>query len=328
MKRALRISLNAGPTGEQLANPAARVIDPILTNAARGYTNAMFIHRALFPAVDSTARGGTRIEFDRTDFRRVNSRRAPGAKTARVQFGHEGKKFALNQHRLMGLQPLESAEEAMQVAGIDMGMRAVDGTQTLIELEKEIDAATVATASATYDATHRMTPSAANRWDADTSDPTDQVLEAVEVIRQATAMRPNTVVLGGKVYSKVRKHEKALQSIRYKDADGAKKIATAEDLAMLWDVERVVVGDAIWVDEDDATTDVWGNHVVIAYTRIGSLSRYMPSYGYGYQLAGTPLVEEPYFERDENSWLYPVCDEYSQEVVGKDAGYLIQNAIV
>ena len=328
MKRALRISLNAGPTGEQLANPAARVIDPILSAAARGYENAMFIHRALFPAVSCGARGGNRIEFDRTDFRRVNSRRAPGDSTRHVQFGHEGIKFALNQHRLMGKQPIETAEEAMRVAGIDMGMRAVDGVQMLIELEKEIDAATVATATGTYDAAHVMTPTAANRWDADTSDPTDQVLEAVEVIRQATAMRPNIIVMGGKVYSKVRKHEHALRAIRYKDADGKKKIANKEDLAMLWDVERVEVGDAIWVDEADATTDVWGNHVVIAYTRIGSLSRYLPSYGYGYQLTGTPLVEEPFFDRDHNSWLYPVCDEYSEEVVGKDAGYLIANAIL
>ena len=322
-----RIALNALPVGEQLSNPAARIIDPVLTTAARGYTNAMYIHRVLFPAVPVSARGGTRIEFDRTDFRRAKSRRSPGAQTARVQFGHEGKKFALTQQRLMGQQPLEPAQEAATVAGIDMHMRTVDGTQSLIELEKEIDAATIATAAATYDASHVMTPIAAKRWDAAGSSPTDDVLEAIEVIRQATARRPNTVVLGGKVYSKVRVHEEALRSIRYKDADGAKKIANAEDLAALWDVERVVPGDSIWVDEDDNTTDTWGNHVVIAYTEVGSVSRFLPSYGYGYQLMGTPLVEEPFFDRDTNSWLYPVCDEYEQQVVGKDAGYLIRNAI-
>ena len=326
MKRPIRISLNA-PTGEQLSSPAARIIDPVLTTAARGYVNAMFIHRALFPAVPVGARGGTRVEFDRTDFRRVNSRRAPGARTSHVQFGHEGQKFALNQHRLLGKQPLEPAQDAMSVAGIDMNMRTVDGTQALIELEKEIDAATIATDTANYDAAHVMSPNAASRWDADGSSPTDDILEAVEIIRQETARRPNVVVMGGAVYSKVRKHEEALSSIRYKDADGSKKIATADDLAALWDVEKIVVGDAIWVDEDDQPTDVWGKHVVVAYTEVGSTSMYVPSYGYGYQLAGTPFVEEPYFDRDHNSWMYPVCDEYEQEVVGADAGYLIRNVI-
>ena len=110
-----QVSLNAADA-PQLANPAARVIDPILTSAARGYVNPEFVFRALFPMVTSGARGGTRIEFDRTDFRRVNTRRAPGARTQRIQFGHEGKKFALAQHRLMAQVPVETAEEAMMDA--------------------------------------------------------------------------------------------------------------------------------------------------------------------------------------------------------------------
>ena len=80
-------ALNAAPTGAQLAAPEARIIDPVLTTAARGYRNADHVHRALFPRVESAARGGTRVEFDRTDFRRSASSRAPGAKTRRVQFG-------------------------------------------------------------------------------------------------------------------------------------------------------------------------------------------------------------------------------------------------
>lgn len=321
-----RLSLNA-PTGEQLAAPAARVIDPVLTAAARGYTNAMFIHRALFPAVPTSARGGVRIEFDRTDFRRTRSKRAPGATTQRVQFGHEGHKFALNQHRLAGMQPLEPAQDAMTVAGLDMNMRTVDGTQMLVELEKEIDAATIATAADTYDASHRMALVGTAQWSDDSSDPVDNVTDAIEIIRQATARRPNTIVMGGRVFSKLRKHSAALDHIRYKDAEGRKKIATREDIGMMFDIPNVVVGDAIYADENDNTIDVWGNNVVIAYTEIGSTSRYVPSYGYGYQLTGTPLVEEPVFDRDTNSWLYYFCDEYSQEVVGKDAGFLIQDAV-
>ena len=326
MRRATSIELNAAPTGEQLANPAARVVDPILTIGARGYKNAMFINRALFPPVPASARGGTRIEFDRTDFRRVNSRRAAGAGTREVMFGHEGKKYALNQHRLMGKQPIEPAQDAMAVAGIDMNMRTVEGTQDLIELEKEIDAAEVATTVANYNATHVMTAARDAKWSAAGSDPLGQVLDGVEIVRQATAHRPNVMVMGGAVYSKVRRHPKVLESIKYKDTDHS-KVANKADLAAYFDIERLEVGDAIWVDEEDATHDVWGNHVVIAYTRVGSISRYMPTFGYQYQLQGTPLVEEPYFDRNKNSWMYPVCDEYSQEIVGADAGYLIRDAI-
>ncbi len=330
MKRATRIELNSrialnAPTGEQLSSPAARIIDPVLTTAARGYRHPMHIHRMLFPAVPCGARGGNRIEFDRTDFRKVNTRRSPGDSTRHIQFGHEGNKFALNQHRLAGKQPLEPAQDAAMVAGIDMNMRTVDGVQAVISLEKEIAAATLATTAANYDAAHRATPTAAQKWNATGSSPTVQVMAAVSAIRQATGMRPNTAVLGGQVYDQVRVHPEVKQQIRYKD--GGRQIGTTADLAALWDIPNVYVGDAIYVDEDDATTDVWGKNVVIAFTKVGSVTMYEPSYGYCYQLAGTPLVEEPDFDRPTNSWLYYVCDEYSQEIVGKDAGYLISAAV-
>lgn len=321
-----RVSLNNAPTGEQISNPAARVVDPVLSTAARGYRHPEHVHRHIFPAVPSTTRGGTRIEFSRDDFRKVNARRAPGAKTARVQFGHRGQKFSLEQYRLAGQQPLEPAQEAMAVAGIDMNMRTVDGTQALISLDKEIDAAEKATAAASYDASHVMTPAVNDRWDADGSSPTEQVLDAVSTIRRAIGMRPTTVILGGAVYDKVCIHPEVKEQIRYKH-EGGTQIADTSDLARQWRIPNVHVGDSIWVDEDGDTHDTWGNHVVIAFTMIGPRDRYQPSFGYGYQLSGTPLVEEPVFDRDENSWLYYVCDEYSNEIVGKDAGFLIRNAI-
>ena len=319
----VRIALNAADA-QQLANPAARVIDPILSTAARGYMNPDLVFRALFPLVSTGARGGTRIEFDRTDFRKVNTRRAPGAGTQHIQFGHEGKKFALYQHRLMGKVPVETAEEAMAVPGIDLGMRSVSGVQNMIGLEREIDAATIARDIATYDAAHVITLSRGSQWTAALSNPTNDVMGAVEVIRAATGMRPNTVVMGGAVYSKTRTHPEVLKQIRYA---GGKQIANKEDLARLWDVARVIVGDAIYVDEDDATQDVWGKDIIIAYTAVGSISRYEPTFGYGYNLAGTPMVEQAYYDRDKNSWLYPVTEEWTNEVVGKDSGYLIKNAI-
>ena len=139
------------------------------------------------------------------------------------------------------------------------------------------------------------------------------------------AMRPNTVVMGGAVYSIIRTHPEVRQQIRYKA--GGKQIASKEDLAVLWDVASVVVGDAISVDEDDAASDVWGKFVVVAYTAVGALSRAEPTFGYGYTLNGTPLVEQPYWDAKTNSWLFGVCEEWSNEIVGKDAGYLIATAI-
>ena len=66
----------------------ARVVDPILSTHARGYRNAEFIGHMLFPIVDIPVRGMRVIRFGKESFRKMNTRRAPGAETARVQYGY------------------------------------------------------------------------------------------------------------------------------------------------------------------------------------------------------------------------------------------------
>ena len=318
-------TLNAAPTGAQLAAPEARVIDPVLTTAARGYRNAEHVHKALFPRVETMVRGGTRIEFDRTDFRRSASGRAPGATTRRVQFGHAGEKFALTQHRLEGKLPVENAEEAMRVPGIDLGMRTVDGTLSLISLERELDAAELVADQDNFLPAHVNALAGNSKWDAAGSAPSTDIDSAIEQVRSAIGRRPQTVLLGPKVFNVVKRHDKILENLRW--GGERKDHATLEDLASLWNVKQVVVGDAIYVDEDDVAHDVWGNIAVVAYTMVGAVTRFEPSFGFGYTLSGTPMAEAPYYDRNENSWLYPCCEEWSNEIVGMDAGFLIKDVI-
>ena len=320
-----RIAAHAADAA-QISAEAARIVDPVLTTAARGYRHPAHVRHWLFPRVPVSARGGRRIEFDRSDFRRVNARRAYGGATQRVQFGHEGQKFALEPYRLEGAQPVEPAQDAMAVAGIDMGMRAADGTQALISLNHEIECATLATTVANYPAGHALVVMENARWDAAGANPTDQVMVGVERIRKATGMRPNVMVMGGAVFSRICVHPNILQQIRY--LPEGKQIADAADLARMWRLEHVVPGDSIYVDENDVAHDVWGNHVILAYTRLGSVSRAEPTFGYGYGLAGYPMVEQAYLDRNTNTWLYPVADEYEPQIVGGDAGYLMTNVVV
>lgn len=319
----LSLNADAGAAGAQMTPGQARAVDPVLTTAARGYRHPEHVGMYLFPRVPTTLRGGRRIEFDRTDFRKVNSRRAPGASTASVQFGHIGKKFSLDQHRLMGKLPVENQEEAMREPGIDLGMRTVNGTQMLISLSREIAAAEVATASASYATGHVTTLAGGSQWGSAGSNPTLDISTGIRTVRKKIGMRPKTVLLGGDVLDVVQHHPKVLELLRYQ----AKDMATLEDLARLWNVSKVVAGDAIWVDEDDDAHDVWGKVAIVAYTAIGPVTRYEPSFGLGYTLAGTPMVEQPYYDDDKRSWMYPVCEEYAEEVVGADAGYLIKGVI-
>ena len=68
--------------------------------------------------------------------------------------------------------------------------------------------------------------------------------------------------------------------------------------------------------------------MILAYNEVGTLADMgLPSYGYTYQLAGYPVVEEPYYERNPKAWMFPVTDEVMPVIAGADGGYLIQNAV-
>ena len=53
-------------TGTQMNLGQARVVDPILSEHARGYSNPRFVGSVLFPTVSMPTRAAKRIEFDRS----------------------------------------------------------------------------------------------------------------------------------------------------------------------------------------------------------------------------------------------------------------------
>jgi hypothetical protein len=304
----------------------ARVVDPILTSIALGYRNAEMVANVLFPVVPVDQRGGKIIQFNREDFRIYATGRAPGTNTKRVQYGYMGNPYALEQHSLEGLVPFEIMQDANAVPNIDLARVAVMKTQNIIQLRNEKAAADIATNSANYGASNKVTLSGASQWSdySGTSDPTKDIEAAKEAVRKQVGKRANTVLLSPAAFAAAKVHPKILERIKYTSRDSA----TPELLASLWDVKRVVVGDAIYEDAASGNlTDVWGKHVVVAYTELGTLADGgLPSYGYTYRLRGFPAVETAYQDRNAKSWIYPVTDELSPVLSGALAGFLIQNA--
>lgn len=308
----------------QLTPAQARAIDPVLTEIARGYKNADMAGGALFPAVPVGQRGGKIITFRREDFRLYATGRVPGANTRRVQYGYDGSPFSLEQHALEGQVPFEIMEEANAVPGIDMSRVAVMKTQNIVALRLEKQQGDIATTAATYASTNKVTLSGTAQWNDAASKPVDDVETAKEAIRSQIGRRPNTVVMGAKVMSKLRTNPQIVDRIKYTGRD----VATPELLAALFGVSRVLSGDAVYLDAADVMTDVWGKFVVIAYTETSGLADMgVPTYGYTYQLRGYPIVETPYPDRNTKSWIYPVTDEVQPVIAGAEAGYLISAAI-
>jgi Phage major capsid protein E len=312
----------------QLSPSQARVIDPILSTIAQGYQNSEMVANYLFPTVPVGLRGGNIITFGKEGFMLYGSQRAPGENTKRVSFGYSGAPYALVDYSLEGLAPVEIMQEAQNGPGIDIGQSTIAGVSDIMALRLEKQAADIARTAASYAAANKITRSGTAQWSDLTtgvSDPINDIENAKDAVRAATGKRPNTVVMGAAVMAKLRQHPKIVDRIKYTGRD----VATPELLAALFGVQRVVVGDAIYSnDAGTAFTDVWGKDVVVAYTEIGSMaSSGLPSYGYTYQLSGYPQVEEPYFDRNAKSWIYPVTRVEAPVLASALAGYLITNAV-
>ncbi len=305
---------------------ATRIVDPILSEHARGYTQVGFVGDHIFPIVNMPSRAAKRIEFGREAFKRYNIRRAPGARFAEVSFGYEGKPVQLIQRALSAKTPYEHVDEASAPTGpgIDLIQGDVDLVMSVVSLDREINQAEVARTAASYAAANKLALVGAAKWSADTSTPQKDMKTAKEAIRAKTGKRGNVLLLSATSAEALRVHQ---------DVKGHFKYVTEPDisdsmLASYFGVEKVVVGEAIYDDDAGATVDVWGNDAILAYVPpVGQRNMKLPGYGYTYRLLGHPFVEQTYWDRDVASWRSPVTDEWSAEMVGPDAGYLFQNTI-
>lgn len=309
---------------EQMNAAQSRVIDPILTEHVRGYSNAAMIGMKLFPVVNMPTRAAKRIEFNREALRRVLTARAPGTNIGRYAMSYKGLPVNLTQDALQAVTPIEFVEEANAVPGIDLQQESVDVVLAVIALSLEIQQAELARNAANYDASNKLAVGGADKWTLEDSDPGAVVEDAKEAIRKRTGRRPTLLELGPTVRAALKVHPKIRDHFKYTTA------AAISDkmLAEYFDVAEVVVGDAIYDLDDGTSVDVWGNDAVLAFVAPeGQRNMRLPSYGYTYRLRGHPFVEAVEWDKDTRSWTNNVIDEQSPEIVGADAGFLIQAAV-
>lgn len=305
----------------------SRLIDPILTTHAQGFVRPGNIGRFLFPIVNVASYGGQVIEFNKESFRRYNTKRAPGSATKRITFGYAGKPYAIVPSALEAVVPNENRTDAAAVPGLDLASDAVDVVLDVVELDHEFDCAALARNSALYDNDHKVALVGQDRWRGSSADPSADISVAKEAIRGSIGVRPNLVALSASAFAALEFNESILERLKYTGRDAV----TTEILAKLWNVDQVVVGEAVAASgQDDDFGDVWGDDVIVAYVApaMGSNRRSAarPSYGYTYQITGMPVVRQAYEDRNANSWIYPVSADRTPVLSGMTAGYLIQNA--
>ena len=299
----------------------ARVIDPILTAYAQGYQHADRVGGLLFPTVPVTTSAGKVLEFGKESFMLYNARRAPGAATKRIEFGYEGKPYALVQDSLESKVPREYADEAKTVAAVDLGMRASTLVMNTLTLALEYEQAGIATNPGNFAASHKVTLAGTSRWSDPDATPLADLEEGRQTIRAACGVYPNVAVFGPRAYSALKAHPSV--TARFRNTD----IVTGAMLQALLEIDRIAEGRSVYADDTGSFRDVWGDIAVLAYAPPKASGFEQPSFGYTYTKQGHPFVERPFWDNNTKSFIYGLTYERAPVLTGMLAGYLINGII-
>ncbi len=303
-----------------------RVVDPVLSALALGYSNAEFIGDQLLPFVTLDKEGGKIPRFGKDVFRLYATERALRAKSNRINPDDvDGIDISLDEHDLE--YPIDYREDAE--AAFPLQAHATNRVVEGIRLRHEAMVASITQNPANYPTGNKIALSGSAVFTDPNSDPEGVVDEAKAAVRNKIVKEPNTMVIGYKAWRALKRHPK-LKAIL---SDTRSRLVQIADLREIFEIENIVVGKGIYSTDNGVVTDLWGGNLVLAYVPKAApavagdapvRSAYEPSFGYTLRKKGNPVVDT----RTEDGKLEIIrnTDIFRPYILGAEAGYLVQGA--
>ncbi|POG06591.1 hypothetical protein BGP82_30335 [Pseudomonas putida] len=296
-----------------------RIVDPVLTNLARGYRNAQLIGEALFPIALIDKEAGTIPLFGKEAFDLYDTERAIRAQSNIMNPDDvNGLDVVLREHDIA--YPVDYREQAEAL--FDAQARASRRVVDVIDLRREVACAKLAQNPNTYLAGAKVSLAGASQWSNGGGDPIQDVERGKEVIRSRIGVRPNTVTMGASVYASLKFHPKLQEAL----GSNERKLITVEHLKALFGIQDIFIGEAL----ANAGTfgDIWSDSLQLAYVakpQGGAQANYEdPSFGYTLRRKGMPEIDTYDGAGGKLNYVRNT-DIYKPVVVGADAGYLISD---
>ena len=299
-----------------------RVVDPVLTNLSVGYSNADLVGDVLFPFVSVDKEGGKIPKFGKEAFKIYNTERALRARSNRINPEDvDNVTVSLDEHDLE--YPIDYREN--DEAAFPLEAHATHVVTEGIRLRHENKVADLVQNVNSFAASNKIVLAGTSRFtDKVNSDPIGVIDDGKEAVRGKIGKYPNTAVIGAAAWKALKNHPQLLDRIKY----SMKGVLTVDLLKEILEVERIVVGRAVYSSDAGVFGDLWGDNIVLAYVaqaRQGAeRTPYEPSFGYTLRKRGMPQIDK----RTEDGKLELVrnTDIFTPFLLGADAGYLIQDA--
>ena len=298
-------------------------IDPVLTNLALGYKQSEFVGERIMPVVFTDREGVQVPKFGKGSFVEYATERAVGAASNVITLDSPSfLPIVLEEHDLaVGVDYREQAESMF-----DEQAKATRRATIGVQLRQEVETATLLQNRATYESGHHKDLSAATQWSNANANPIKDIADAKETVRAACGVRPNVLVLGAKVAHTLMYHP-ALQAAL---GSGERKLITPELLKILFDVDEVLIGNAVSAPAPNKQTqDVWGAFaalIVRPTVHSSGNDEGEPSFGYTFRRKSMPVVDR-YTETGGKVEFARYTDIRKVAAVGGACGFLFEKAV-
>lgn len=225
---------------------------------------------------------------------------------------------------------IDAAKAAREkgLSSYDPEARAVAGLTNRVQLAREVRVANVIQNLNTYAAARRVTLAGASQLsDFANSDP----IEVLDAALQGTLVyRPNTVVMGQTVWSKIRKHPVLVNAIRGNLTN--KGMITKAEFEELFEIQKLLVGSSFVNTAKKGQTAslarCWGKHIACLYINPEATTQEGITFGltaqFGTKVAGR--IEDPDIGL-QGGYRVRSGERVRELVVAQDVGYFIQNAV-
>ena len=295
-------------------------INAYLSEVARGYSNNAFIAGNLFPEIESELEKVDIFEFNKEAFSVYNTERAIRANSNVVSpKGFTKKTATLTEHDLA--YPIDYREEE-ESKKVKLQLHATNVVTEGLKLKKEKQCADLVQEVNNFPTGHKITLSGTSKFsDYTNSDPIGVIEDAKDTIACKIAQDPNTMVIGLDSWKKLKRHPQIQGLI----SNNMNKIISLEFLKEIFEVQNIVIGKSVFVDEAGNFVRVWQDNIVLAYVpQLSSRTEYDPAFDYTIKKKNSLNIDE--YSKEGNKVKYiRATDIYTPFLVGAEAGYLIKN---
>lgn len=306
-------------------------VNPHLTAVALSYRNEALIADAVLPRVPVSVDSFKYFKFTREDaFTVPDTKIGRKSEANMVEFGGTEVTDSTADYGLKDAVPMQDLRNAEGTPFMPTNMASLNLSR-LVQLDRELRVAGVVFNATNFGAANKATLSGTSQWsDFTNSNPLDAMLQAFDTM----LLRPNKLVLGQAVWTKLRQHPRIVEAIKSSGAGlNAQGAATRQQVADLLELSEIIVG-AAWVNGAKkgltaAMARCWGKFAAAIYTEPVTGTQAATTFGFTAESGGGLRVRDWFDDKigTDGAQVVQVVDTVKEVLPANDLGYLWSTAV-